>query len=498
MFSPESVESAIERLDQGAMEERLRYKPIYQVIEDYVAQFTTPNKIAGRDQMIIMGGTMSVDLLIGKELGRDDFIYSLFSEDAFAHCNNLTNQIASMIVDMFKDAQDPLNNPYWTVIMKTTTAHKRFEILVDQRPLVRWTVLKTMSEDSSLFKLIEPLTVKSYFQKKTVLIMPPRFHLVETYRTLYSPDQVDNWHQALVDERRLFGYMKRIMDLQRAGKTVVVGQGSDSDKTQDISLAKRRYITAAILDEFIKNNPKVILLGEHAINMLTGVPVDTTILHILIDHDISLEDIKPSLIDICSRIMARSVQLVFSTRDVQILSDFRLRRTSVKLDGKEIMYIYNATSYDLIPFCQVDDKKKNVIRIGNPFVLIRFMLIELWIVSWIASIGKIEASFAKARNNSIISKILGLRSKISKKADVDRFRTSIDDKYTHPGPMQIFQTRDMDYIGQFESELKAQKTKAQTQQRFYDYYPQEVLRKTGKYRVLGKEHADQEQKTEKT
>jgi hypothetical protein len=479
MFSPESVEKALDHFNKTALEERVRYKPVYQTIEDYIAAHAKPNKVNGRETLIILGGTQSVDLLLGKELGRDDFVYHLFSEDAFQHCNNLTNKIAETISEMFKDNKNPINHPYWTVVMKTLSAHKQFDIIVDQRSLVKWTVLKTMSDDSSIMKLIEPLNVKSWWQKKTVLIMPPRFHLVETYRTLYSPSAIDNWHQALIDERRLFGYMKRIMDLQKSGKSVVVGALDDSM----ISLDKRKLITVTLLEEFVKNNPKVILLGEHAINILTRTPVDTTILHCMIDHDLSLDDCKPTVNAICSRIIGRPMMANFSTRDVQILSDFRLRRTSVKLDGKEIMYIYNATSYDLIPVNRIYDKKKNVILIGNPLVLIRFMLIELWVIGWIASIGKIESSFAKARANSILSKTLQLRTAIAKKSTESKtFRTSIDEKFIEPGPMQIFQSRDMDYLGIYESDQKAQKTKAQSQQRFFDYYPQEFYNKNNTYR----------------
>lgn len=111
------------------------------------------------------------------------------------------------------------------------------------------------------------------------------------------------------------------------------------------------------------------------------------------------------------------------------------------------------------------------------------MLIELWVIGWIASIGKIESSFAKARANSILSKTLQLRTAIAKKSTESKtFRTSIDEKFIEPGPMQIFQSRDMDYLGIYESDQKAQKTKAQSQQRFFDYYPQEFYNKNNTYR----------------
>jgi hypothetical protein len=473
MFEPEGVTDAINKFDAIVLKERMRYQIIYETIENYMTKFTDESG----DSLIILGGTMSVDLLLGKPLGRDDFIYNLFSDDAFRHCNTLANLIAEEIVKIFADNTDPLNNPYWTVIMKTVGVHKKFDILVDQRVLVRFTVLKTMSEDSNLYKLIQPLTVKSYFQKKTILIIPPRFHLIEIYRDLYSPIEFDSWQSALIDERRLFGYMKHIMNLQRAGKSVVVG-------SEDINLNQRKLIATTIMDEFIKNNQKTILLGEHAIHILTDCNIDTPIIHCMIDFDLSLKDIEPTLTNIVSKCVNRPIRLLFSTRNVQILSDFRLNRTSVKLDGKEIMYIYNSTNYDLIPVNKIYDNKKNVIQIGNPFVLIRFMLIEIWIINWIVSIDKIDESFAKSRINSMIGKVLGLRSKLSKISDIDHVHASIDERFLLPGNMQILQTQSENYIGQYESDDKAQKTKALTSQRFFDYLPQETLRKNGKYRYF--------------
>ena len=495
MFAPDSVTNTIESFNEQATEERLRYKSIYIDVEDYISKFTeliekkikTPDeesKDGGKDRPgfsrvqpsnhVILGGSMSIALLLGKSLSRDDFMYCLFSENAFKHANDLTNKLAADITTSTNDK----NKPFWVISLKTIVPFKKFDISINQRTLISFTTLNRMSDTVTVNDMIQPLTVKSYFEKKTILIMPPKFHLIDTYEMLYSPANTDDWSNQLHEEQRLFGYMQKIMNLQRQGKTARVG-GEDIKINQPL----RNKVALKLLQELFVNNPKIMLLGEHAINMLTGSSIDTPIIHCMIDPSIAIDDLIKQIQPIVDDALGKHINIFSATRNVQILGDFRLRRTSIKLgnsiDSKEIIYCYNSTEYDLIPTNRLLEKNdpSKIILIGNPFVLIRFMLIELWILVWISSMGKIDKSFALARSNSLISKVLGLRSKISAKN-----KSSIDPEYLEMGPLQIFQTDPSQYIGIYESESTAQKTKAQTAQRFSEYYPQEWFNKNDSYR----------------
>lgn len=482
MFASESVITSVEHFDQIALDERLKYKSIYIAIEDYIAQYAIATDPKLTPDVIIAGGSMSIALLLGKHLTRDDFTYELFSEAAFKHANALTNKLAELVPT---DTSDP-NKPFWIVSLKTLVPYKKFDITLDQRPFVRFTTLNRMSETITVYDMIQPLTVKSYFEKRSILIMPPKFHLIDIYQSLYSPASADDWSEQLHEEQRLFGYMRKIMDLQARGKTVKVGAASGETRSvspegplEFVRHPQRNQIALKILQEIFVDNPKIILLGEHAINMLTGASIDTPIIHCMLDPDLSVADIIHQIQPIVTKVLGRPLKLSHATRNVQILGDFRLRRTSIKLgDSKEIMYCYNATDYDLIPFNRTLNKSNQSIQIGSPFVLLRFMLIELWVLVWISSLGKIEKNFALARSNSLIMKVLQLRTKISLKN-----KSSIDPIHLETGSMQIFQTSSQQYLGIYQSEQVAQKTKAQTAQRFHEYFPQEWIKKHSTFRA---------------
>ena len=492
MFRTEHVDIVIDGLTDQALKDRIRYKKIYEAIEDYVASFAKKSikgsdeadkqeKRRATDSCIIVGGSMSIDLLLGKELAKDEFVYVLYSEEAFHHANELSNKLAEVVKTLFADNADSVDNPPWIVNMKTTLQYKRFEILIDQRPLIKFTVIASMSNDSSIFDLISPLNAKSYFIKKTVLILPPRFHLIETYRQLVNPGEFDNWQTRLKDELRLFGYMKKIMDTQAAGKTVRVGAA-------ETSKIDKKAISLKIVKELFVNNESMILLGEHSINMLLKRDVDTNGSRLIPTTENTIvigmfDPIKMSQNDLkkrVSEIVGSPVQFV--NRNVQILGDFRLSRISVKLQSQDIMYIYTSSWYDLIPFNRFNDADGNFIQVGNPFVLIRYMLIEIWVIHWILSIKKIDKAFAESRINSMLSKIIKLRSQMASSQNI-----KIDEKHTQPGDvLQIFQSSSNQYIGIYESDEKAQKIKAQTVKHFSDYLPQEYIVRHGEYRNLKK------------
>jgi hypothetical protein len=67
------------------------------------------------------------------------------------------------------------------------------------------------------------------------------------------------------------------------------------------------------------------------------------------------------------------------------------------------MYIYNSAQYDLIPF-NLARYEKNKIQVGNPFVLLRFLLIDYWTLRIIKLLNYIDEKFYKHRTNSILRK----------------------------------------------------------------------------------------------
>jgi hypothetical protein len=485
-MSKDQIQAILDGFVSTAIQDRMRYKTVYETIEQYVAKYINNDAVTGLDS-IVVGGSLSVAVLLDKPISKDDFIYILYSTSAFLHANALCNQIASVI-------SLPM-----VVFLKTVLPYQRFDIVVDQRTLVRF---NTMAFGKAV---IEPLTANSPIANLSCNIMPPKFHLIELYRTLYNPAEVDNWQAALKDERRLYNYMRKIIDLTAEGKTIDIrrirnlepNESNDSNEQKDggadlIQHKQRKQLSLAIMKKFVCNNKDVILIGEHAISMITKIFPETVTLHCIVSDAVPIQQIVKTLAAICEAELGQAYPVTISTRDPSVGCDARLRRIAVRLgsalDAKEIMYIYTSSKYDLIPFNRlrsgtpISKNNKNsknhtmVLQIGNPFVLARFCLIELWILNQVVAAGSIDKAFAVSRTNSMLAKIIELRRNMS---DGSSLKPLIE-----PGPMQIFQSDTDSYLGTYESDETSTKTAALAGKRFYDYFPQEWFHNKKQYRII--------------
>jgi hypothetical protein len=172
------------------------------------------------------------------------------------------------------------------------------------------------------------------------------------------------------------------------------------------------------------------------------------------------------------------------------MKDYRLRRYVIKIEDKEILYMYNAAHYDLIPFNSINssENKKLFISIGNPFVILRFLLVEIWIVRWILSLGKIDETYAKKRIDSMLSQVLSLRKRMSEGSASNHSVTTISDSYfgstVEQSGLKIFQSESSDYMGVYVSEIISQKQEAKEQKKYPDYMPQRYYKDNGEYRKI--------------
>ena len=209
-----------------------------------------------------------------------------------------------------------------------------------------------------------------------------------------------------------------------------------------------------------------------------GVKAETNIITIISPDPTKIfNDIKNMFSDYVSQ----------ATRDVKVFSDFRLTRTSIKIgpesSKKEIMYIYNSAAYDLIPINRIYStkrKKKTFIQVGNPFVLLRFLLIDIWIIRLALKAEKIDEKFADIRLQTLLDHAIQLRQKMSKK----KLNIS-EDLINNSSSLQIFQSRNDEYIGVRILDNIAQKTKAIKSTKFFgEYFPQEYKKNFNEYRKM--------------
>jgi len=258
-----------------------------------------------------------------------------------------------------------------------------------------------------------------------------------------------------------------------------------------ISKTTREKIQTTLLKNFVQDNSHCILVGEHAFFSIDGQSeVKSFIIQIISDRSIE-EDFK-DITKILFRDVSPHIPIAKFTRGLHIMQDFRLSRTAIKIgdaksgEQKEIMYIYNSSRYDLIPFNRLLSSSANFIQIGNPFVLIRFLLIDFWIIKWIFASGGINEQYSKLRLDSIREKILLLRSRLSSGKDF----TTINNQYVlNNSTVRVFQDNSTEYMGFYENEDISQKEKAKDLSRkYYDYYPQDYFAKNNEYRNISKDN----------
>jgi len=464
MFAIDQYELVAKKMEKHVYEERLQYNDIYNTIEDYIVKANSTQSLK-RDTRIIIGGSMGVNLLLERERTFRDFQYVLYTENSLVHANSLTNEIAKIIASLDKK---------WVVKMKSSIPDIKYEIYVDNRPMVTMYTLK--SDPVKTYDLIEPVTVKSFDGKKQLIVLSPEMYLLDVYRTLYLPSDVGSWEDTLVDEQHLFELLQKRLS--------ILGGANDL-------AADRSKIENALLEHYVCDNNKVVLVGEHAFKVLANVGALPTLKNMQMSSNViyvlsamSEEESFNKIKDIVRKATGRDIPVTKHTKSSNVMQDFRLQRTTIKIgadnDQKEIMYIYNSPSFDLIPFNTVKNNS-HTIQVGNPFVLMRFLLIDLWVIRWVREMKKVNEFFAKKRISNILHLIVTLRTAINCEPCVNKIKDEFfasDDK-----PLNVFQ-RDR-YIGVYVDEGISMRQQMMHQDRRYvDYFPASFFFKNKSYRVF--------------
>lgn len=493
MFELDQVGAILGTAETIIQAERENWSFVYQTVEEYVAAQTQFDI----DQGIFIGGSTGVDLLLGKPRTLSDYTYHLYSRHALTHVNELTNRLAEVTgkrLGAIPELLDKARSAYKAeetgdrgaqkltsaladpkiVVMKTSLPYQRYLILIDSRQIVQMTSLPKGSA-----AIVKPALVPGFGGNK-VYVISPEVQLLDLYRTLYSPAKAAEWKTALHDEINLYQHLKQRLDSLKAGDDIVGGKDRAQSSAQKLVL----------LSNWVVNGP-MILIGEYGIQLALGQFSDDqrAMLQVIVDQP--LEETMNQAKTIVLKAFP-SAKCTYSIKPLVVMQDFRLQRAALRVDDHEVLYAYNCGAYDLVPFNMAirgsAGAKGGVIRVGNPFVLLRFLLVDFWTVRLLASEGHIDQNYARLRLDSIVRQLLLLRSKISE-MDEKSQTMSVGDKFLRQGGLlRIFAADPDSYMGTYEDEIQAQKNELKKgARRFGDYYPDEHKIRTGAYRQLNPE-----------
>ncbi len=452
MFSIDHLGAVMPSVDSKIIQERERYNSIYNIVDKYIEKYRVKD-----DKCIIVGGNMGADLVLGNKRNRWDYEYTLYTEHSFAHANALVNEIDKSLA--------AVEGKSWSCSLRTVIPNNKYQLFVDERPLVTVVGIKSMSEETHIYDLILPMEIKSFDGSRKFYVLPLIFQLMDMYRTLYSPAEASDWESTMEYEKKMSSFLSK--------KQIKGGDGGD---IPTITPRKREEVNNAIIQNFIIDNANVALIGEYALRILTNSKIDNYILQIIYTPDQPMtnkeliDTVSGPLKKIIARVIGSGVPVDFSYGNSRVMQDTRLSRISVKVGSagnkKEIMYIYNI-SYDLVPVNKIYIKKGTTsIQVGDPFVIMRFLLIDIWIMRWIMAVGKADRAFGEKHLDSLINKFLKLRGMM--------------ENIKHDG-MKIF---NKNYIGLYENEILAQKKIMTESKKFGEYTPRTYFKNNGEYRTI--------------
>lgn len=398
--------------------DRMMYLPFFEAAEKFCAE-----------NSVLIGGRIGIDLLVGREVSQRSFYWELYCDDTF-------NAARAFAVALSKVSSPHI--PADTVALQTNIRHKEFTISIYARSL-----FKIYSMDKyrniKLVDLMGPAVRTSYFTKIPIKCISEEMQLIAIYRTLYSPAKLSLWREELVNENKIYNLIK---DSLGEKATKEISGGSPNVK------AAARDMQCLLMDKLIRKTNNV-LIGDHAMFRMKLIKDPTRIQFISSDN---IEQIEAS----CEKILNQSrsgragYKITHVRYPLNIPDDFQILKYTIYVtDGKEqtpIADIFNSSQYEMIPFAEKDN-----IKIGNPWVLLRFLFIDIWILKLILNIGSDNTEFIKGK----------IRTNLTR---CDLIRENITDV------LEVFQSSN--YVGSFVDDYIAKKKLIKEKgERFPNFYP---------------------------
>lgn len=398
------------------VEDRKKYTGCYEVIEKFIA-----------NHRVVVGGSLAQTIASKLPRGIHDYEYELYCPNCRVAANNLVNELSMVMSTLY---------PEKICSMRSVIPHVKYVLYVDYRPMVTFNELA--EEDVAM--------CSRDIGNKLVLL--PELLLIDIYRGLYLPSRTRLWEQYADIENRIFKYLKSINDFgNKSG-------GIESD----FSLSMRKKFLEFILEDKCANNDEVCVVGVFAILISKGINPgqDSGPLQLIAAKAHAfIKEVMQAIANLFPE-MYMQKKVIYKYSKMWILGDYRIKRYVLKIAGREVMYIYNSAKYDLIPVVKIRG-----INVGNSLVLMRYNLIELWVLKSVASKGIVDSSFYEKRKKIYISNYLGLRHSL------------------HSSPYTT------DYIGtSLEDNMATKIHLSKGIRREGDYYPNAYLAEHGIYRSL--------------
>lgn len=409
---PDVTDAELEAAQKYILQDRARFAPVYKLIMQY----------ANDHQLIMSNPECFADSAAIPN------IINLYSSNALKVATEIANK---MYLELSK-----------IIFLKTVIPYEEFEISILGRSVVKllsYPRVRHIKTDK-LFK-----SVPRTFDSMPVKLLSPDIELIEIYHRLYMPFP-EKWEAA----QELEQHLNSILHKEGGGRPhpknnhKPANDGGDVRKIRDALYAALEFNDLGVLvghwayfemypDEDPRNE-KIQLMNDFE-PMLMQEKIDNV-----------LRDITP-------------FKTTHKTEELHIPHDLHIRRTTYYLQMGEtrvaLLDVFNSTEYEMVPYVLREHK----IKIGNPYVLCRFFMIDRWILSVLNQGGFVNDDTLKNKSRILLVKTAQLRLE----KDL------------------VFK---LDYVGVYKDFAIERRKVLKQEEKFRPYKPAEYFAQHGKLREL--------------
>lgn len=329
------------------------------------------------------------------------------------------------------------------VQMRSIIPNEEYNIMYNMRNIVKIYRIERYKK-VKLDKLFNVVNVDNLFY------FPAEIELIDIYHKLYLPNFNEEWASMINNEYDLH---KSLSKIQKGGAC------ANCKVKRKLDICQIKHLMLNFL-----NNETYVMVGKWAHNFINGTQdISDDPIQIISENDI--EQDYDNIVQYLASFTKYGIS--YTKKNLYIPKDNRIYKYTLYIKyptfGKNIvdkpfLDIYNCGSYELIPYTLIDTGNK--IKVGNIYVQLRFIMIDLWLLRLVKYLEGIdEAVFNKAQEY-LFSAIDIMRKKMSENV-----------KYS--------------YIGINYSEMVAQKIEISEKQIKKDiYYPELSIKNTKKYKLI--------------
>lgn len=406
--------------------DRMLYLPFFECAEKYCAE-----------NSVLIGGKVGLDLVIGRAFTKDSFAWDLYCDDTF--------NIAKGLADALFRVNSP-HVPSATVALSTDIRHKEFTLRINARHMFKIYALDRY-RGIKLADLMGPAVRDGYFTKTPIKLISEEMQLIEVYRNLYSPKKLSQWMDKLSAEEKLYNLISDTLGAKSVGSISGAGERLNKHEAEE-----------QILRKIIASSNRV-LIGDHALKALgLGVP---SRLQFITHENINevTKSIERVLQNSSRKLRISNIKVTHIRYPLNIPSDFQISKHTIYINGGRdhvpIVDVFNSSAFEMIPWWAGSGNYSGI-KVGNPWVLLRFLFIDIWVLRLILNIGTDNPDFIKSRIKAIV-------------ANADKVRT-LALECVADRPETIFQINN--YAGNYiDEDVARKKMIKEIGDRFAPYYP---------------------------